>query len=333
MPVTRPRQDSNLRPSVPETGALSPELRGLGEGQVSSVEVRHDDPVRALVVNLRLLVAQVSKRYRASRTNVAVAGVAYFTFMALVPMAIAIGSIAGLVLTPEQITSAWKSVEASAPDSLSAITPSIDALVNLVSTASTGSFTATSIVTTAIAIYAASKVVLVMRTSLADVYDVPINESGIVDRGVSALLALVGMTLFVTVLAVLTVIPQVMSQLGLGSMTFLDDAPLVSALIAVAMLYGAIRWVIMAAPGLRAHASFFTWGAALATGWVVVASLGFGLYASWSSSVSAAVVVFGTPIALLLWMYLVAAGVMIGAVVQAVEITTRTSAVAQQPVP
>ncbi len=37
--TTCPRQDSNLRPSVPETGALSPELRGLKIGQaISEVE-------------------------------------------------------------------------------------------------------------------------------------------------------------------------------------------------------------------------------------------------------------------------------------------------------
>jgi uncharacterized BrkB/YihY/UPF0761 family membrane protein len=79
------------------------------------------------------------------------------------------------------------------------------------------------------------------------------------------------------------------------------------------------------------HSSIFSWGAGIATVWVVGASYGFGLYASWSSTVSTAVLVFGTPIALLLWIYLVTTGIMLGAVVQAAGITKKTNEAAQQP--
>ncbi len=250
--------------------------------------------------------------------------------MALVPMAIAIGSVAGIFLTPEQITSAWNQLQANAPASLEALTPTIDSLVQLVATASTGSFTITSIITTGIAIYAASKVVLGMRTALADTYEVPIHESGLVDRAVSALVALVGLTIVVTVLAALTIVPQMLQRLGLGGATFLDDAPVLSAVIALVLLYVVIRWLVSAAPGVRHVLGWWSWGAAVATVWIVGASLGFGYYASWSSTVSSAVLAFGTPIALLLWIYLVVTGVMIGAVVQAVTVRTRTSAAGQQ---
>lgn len=280
---------------------------------------------------MRSTVKAVSDHYRASRTNLAVAGISYFSFMALVPMAIAIGSVAGIFLTPDQITRAWSDVEATAPASMEALTPTVDSLVQLVTTASTGSFTVTTIITTAIAIYAASKVVLGMRTALADTYGVPIHESGLVDRAVSALVALVGLTIIVTALAALTIVPQVLQRLGIGGGTFLDDAPVASAVIALILLYVLVRWLVSAAPGIRATIRFWTWGSAVATIWIVGASLGFGFYASWSSTVSSAVLVFGTPIALLLWIYLVVTGVMIGAVVQAVEVRTRTSAGVRPP--
>lgn len=280
---------------------------------------------------MRSTMKAVGDHYRASRTNLAVAGISYFSFMALVPMAIAIGSVAGIFLTPDQITRAWSEVQASAPASLEALTPTVDSLVQLVTTASTGSFTITTIITTAIAIYAASKVVLGMRTALADTYSVPIHESGLVDRAVSALFALVGLTIIVTALAALTIVPQIMQRLGIGGATFLDDAPAVSAAFALALLYVVVRWLVGAAPGVRTTIRFWTWGAAVATVWIVGASLGFGFYASWSSTVNSAVLVFGTPIALLLWIYLVVTGLMIGAVVQAVEVRTRTSAEAQPP--
>jgi membrane protein len=202
--------------------------------------------------------------------------------------------------------------------------------VQLVSTASSGSFTITTIVTTAIAIYAASKVVLGTRTALADTYGVPLHASGLIDRAASALVALIGVTLIVAVLVLLTIVPQVISRLGLGDTSFLDNAPVLSGLIAIVLVYVVARWLTTAVPGERVQASFLTWGAGVATIWIVGASFGFGLYASWSSTVSSAVLVFGTPIALLLWIYLVTTGIMLGAVIQAVSITKKTSVVAQQ---
>jgi membrane protein len=325
-----PRQDSNLRPSVPETGALSPELRRLGDGQVSSAVVRDDAPVREFWTSMRSNIALVSARYRASRINLAVAGVSYFIFMSLVPIAIAIGSFAGLFLSRDQISSAWSEIQKATPDSLEALKPSVDSLVQLIGTASAGSFTITTIITTAIAVYAASKVVLGTRTALADTYGVPLHTSGLIDRAASALVALIGVTLIVAVLILLTIVPQVLSGLGLGATSFLDNSPALSGLVAIVMVYLVARWLVTAVPGGRIPSPFLSWGAGLATIWIVCASFGFGVYASWSSTVSSAVLVFGTPIALLLWIYLVTTGIMLGAVIHAVSITKKTSVVAQQ---
>ncbi len=326
-----PRQDSNLRPSVPETGALSPELRGLGDGQVSSAFVREDAPVREFWTTIRSDLALVSAGYRTSRISLAVAGISYFVFMSLVPIAIAIGSLAGLFLSRDQIASVWEEIRGAAPNSLEALTPSVDSLVQLVSTASTSSFTITTIVTTVIAIYAASKVVLGTRTALADTYGIPLHKSGLVERAASALVALIGVTLIVAVLVLLTIVPQIIARLGLGKTSFLDNSPVLSGLIAIVLVYFVARWLILAVPGERMHSSIFSWGAGIATVWIVGASYGFGLYASWSSTVSTAVLVFGTPIALLLWIYLVTTGIMVGAVIQAAGITKKTNEAAQQP--
>jgi membrane protein len=279
---------------------------------------------------MRSDIALVSARYRASRINLAVAGVSYFVFMSLVPIAIAIGSLAGLFLSRDQIASAWTEIQKATPASLEALKPSVDSLVQLVDTASSGSFTITTIITTAIAIYAASKVVLGTRTALADTYGVPLHTSGLIDRAASALVALIGVTLIVAVLVLLTSVPQVISRLGLGEASFLDNSPVLSGLIAIVLVYLVARWLVTAAPGGSVRSAFLSWGAGVATIWIVAASFGFGVYASWSSTVSSAVLVFGTPIALLLWIYLVTTGIMLGAVIQAVMITKKTSVAAQQ---
>ena len=97
----RPRQDSNLRPSVPETGALSPELRGLGERQVISERVRHD----VLVSRLKALFEFgriVLIRYAAVGGSIVAGGLSFFTFFALAPTALAIGAIAGAFLVKSE---------------------------------------------------------------------------------------------------------------------------------------------------------------------------------------------------------------------------------------
>ena len=58
-------------------------------------------------------------------------------------------------------------------------------------------------------------------------------------------------------------------------------------------------------------------GAAIAAGWIVAVTAGVGAYARFSGSLGAAVLVFGTAVVILLWLYLCFLGLLWGAVIEA----------------
>ena len=251
------------------------------------------------------------------RASLAAGGLAYFVALALAPAAIALGSIAGLVLDPEDVRHALESVAARTPGLQESSQAAINALVGLVESGSTASFTIATIVGFGVAIYAASKVVYGVREAMDAAFDVREARTGIIERAWSTAITLIGLVGAAALVVLLTVVPKVLDWLGLQQVVTTTGNWILDWLIALVLVYLAVRWTLQHAPNQDVRVPWTSPGAIVGALGIIGATGVVGIYARYSSTLGAAVAVFGTAVVLLLWLYLCFMGLLWGAVIEA----------------
>jgi membrane protein len=268
--------------------------------------------------------------YRRTRSSLAAGGLAYFVALSIVPAALAFGTIAGLFLDPADVRAVLERLLERAPEELDKLAPMVDALVSTVESASASAFTITTVVSTVIAVYAASKVVVGVRMAMNTVFDVPETRSGFVERALATLATLAGLVIGVAAVIVLTLVPKILSWLGLPT-SLSSGSSLVDWAILLAVLFVAVHWTIQHGPDREEKVPWNSLGVWAATLGILAATIGVGIYTRYSTSLSAAVLLFGTAIVVLLWLYLCFLALMWGAIIEADGATRRTSAAGQPP--
>lgn len=265
------------------------------------------------------LAAAVSTRYTRHRDALAAAGLAYFVSLALAPLALALGSVAGLVLDPADLDAALASLQQRLPDLATTFVPIADALLQVVDGASTTSFTVATVVSIVVSVYAASRFVYMTRLVLDIAFDVPPEEAGLLGRLIAAVVTLAAIGLVVALLIAMTFLPQVLASLGITDVGFTSGIAVIDWVVLLGLTY-AFYWALYRfGPHRGVRLSAWSPGAAIAAVWTVLAAAGVGVYAGLSRSLGAAVAVLGGAIVLLFWLYLVALGLVVGAELEAVR--------------
>ena len=257
----------------------------------------------------------IFKQYAQFNISLVSGGLAYYVMLALAPMAIAIGAVAGVFLEPQQIQDAWNQLSADSPNSLKALDPAVSALVQLARNSSAGSVTIATISSALLAIYVSQKVVYGVHSVEDQIFVRARNRPSMVLRGWSALVALFAILGTVALLLAVTLVPEFLRELGIGAW-FQDFVSTFQWLLPVALVYLSV-WVVMA--GAAKGVCRITWrspGVIVATIWIIGSIAIFGLYANLSSTVGSALVIFGAPIAILIWTFLVFLGFFIGSLVE-----------------
>lgn len=260
----------------------------------------------------RLLLGQFSR----TRASLAAGGLAFFVALSIAPAAVALGSLAGIFLDPDQVRAALDSLAAHSPGSIDQSQSLVNALVGLVESSSTGSFTVTTVASVLLAVYAASRVVLGMRQALNSTFDVVETRSGLIERGIAAVATLVGLVVGVGIVILLTVLPQVLAALGVDDVRVTTGWWVADWLIVTALVFLAVKAVLHRGPNGARRVPWTSPGVALATVWIVAVTAGVGAYAAYSTTLGAAVLVFGTAVVILLWLYLCFLGVLWGGVIE-----------------
>ena len=293
-----------------------------------------------MIDRLRALTAWVQRlslEYQRTRASLAAGGMAYFVALSLAPAALAFGTLAGVVLDPEDVRAALERLAGRAPEAMGNLQPVIDALVSTIENASASAFTITTLVSLLIAVYASSKVVFSLRQAMDSVFGVEPARSGLVERALSAVVTLAGLVIGVAGVIVLTVVPRVLDWLGVTDVRLTTGNWLLDWAIALGVVFLAVRGTLRHAPNQAQPVGWTSRGAWLATLGIGAATVGVGIYARFSSSLSAAVLVFGTAIVILLWLYLCFLALLWGAIIEADDarerLRTRTSAGDRPPVP
>jgi membrane protein len=269
---------------------------------------------------------RLSNDYRRTRASLAAGGLAYFVALSVAPAALAFGTLAGLFLDPADVRAALERLADRAPGTVGSLEPVIDALVATVENASASTFTITTLVSALIAIYASSKVVFGLRMAMNTIFGVVETRSGLIERAFAAVVTLIGLVAGVVLVIVLTLLPRLLDWLGVTGAPLTTGSWLLDWTIVIVLVFLAVRWLLGHAPNQSRRVAWTSRGAIVGALGIGAATIGVGVYARFSTSLSAAVLVFGTAVVILLWLYLCFVALLWGAIVEADDQRTADAA-------
>jgi membrane protein len=241
-------------------------------------------------------------------------GVAYSWFMALFPGLVAAVSIYGLVTTPSEVKSQVASLSSSLPDSAKTlITTQLQSLAG----ASGGALSIGLVLSIALALWSASAGMSGLVEALNIAYDEDEERNFIVKRGLALMLTIGFVLFFGLTIALIAVFPFLSSVTGSSTavqvvLQILRWALLLGlAIIALGLLYRvgpdrdapAVRWLSL--------------GSIVATVVWAVASAGFAFYVNNFGSYAETYGALAGVVVLLLWFWITALAVLIGAEINA----------------
>lgn len=258
---------------------------------------------------------QAWARSKADNASLVAAGVAYYAMLAIFPAIIAVVSVYALVADPEQIRKQLDPMIRHLPPG------GADLLVNQLTgaiNAGHGGVTIGLVISLLATVWAASAAVRALMTSLDVIHRRPQTRGFITFRLLAVGLTLGAILLVVVMIALVAAAPAVVNHLGLGSTGLLLVqigrwvALVVVVVVALAVFY---RY---GPTGGGASRRWFTVGILVALLIWMIGSIAFSVYVANFSHYNRAYGTLAAVIVLLLWLYLSAYAVLLGAEVDAV---------------
>ena len=258
----------------------------------------------------RDIALRVKDEISEDHVSLVAAGVAFYALLALFPAIAALISIWGLVADPAQLEQQIESVAAALPrDAASILTEQ----ARRVAQGAGGGMTVAAIAGIAFALYSASAGMRAMMDGLNIIYEEGEKRGFIKLYVVSLVLTLVVLVMMIVALGVIVVVPVVLNFVGLGGVA--------EALITI------LRWPLLFALALAVLAVVYRYGASrdepqwrwvsvgavVATALWVLGSIAFSIYVRNFGSYDATYGSLGAVIILLMWLWLSAFVVLLGA--------------------
>ncbi len=256
----------------------------------------------------------VFDRFGRDNISLVAAGVAFYVMLSIFPALAAMVSLYALVGNPDDVASRISDYgNLLPPEALKLIT---DGLHNFAKTA--GSTLSTALATSVLlALWSARAGIASIMTGLNIAYEEIEKRSFIVQTLVALGLTVGGVVFAVFIVLALAVVPIVLKFLYLGSFaeTLINLARwpvlavVVTAGFAIFYRYGPSR--------RRAHWTWISWGSCIATLFWLIGSLAFSIYVSKFGSYDATYGALGAVIVLLLWLWVSALVLLVGAEIDA----------------
>jgi len=256
---------------------------------------------------------EVAKRAQEQGSSLNAAGMAYFAAIAVGPAAVVIGAIAGLILTPDQVTDAASALTRVLPTGQTPIEPALKALVQVSVQASAQAVSITSVIGVGVALYASSRFLYGLRLAMQQSYQVEAPHPGIMVRVTAIIGTVVGLVVAAAVLLLASLAGPILRALGDGQRGFwtnlLDNPVLAWVIIALVIMF-VVRLILRRGSGVRMKVKPWSPAVLLCTLWILGVSAGVTVYANRSSTLGVAIAVFGASIVFLLWLYLCFLGIL-----------------------
>jgi membrane protein len=256
-------------------------------------------------------------RLREHNLTLISAGVAFYAFLAFIPMLIALVSIYGLVADPDDVEQQVENVTSALPEDVRVfITSQLEAITR----ANRAGVSLTLVIAIALALWSASGGMAALITGIHIAHEEDEPKSFVAKRGKALLLTLAAVIVLSVVIWMLAFLPAFIEDIGLG-----DTGRLV---------FGLLRWPLLAAFMVVALGLLYrlavatderrglvTPGAIAGTGLWLVASLLFAFYTASFGNYAETYGALATIVVVLLWLFLSALAVLLGAEVDAIRST------------
>jgi membrane protein len=255
------------------------------------------------------IAARVRSEVKEDRISFLAAACAYYGFLALFPTLIALVSIYGLLVEPQQVQQQVDQLARLLPGEVASL---VEAQLRDVVTAGTGALTAGAVISLVAALWAASSGTQGLMEALTLAYDEAEDRGFLVRRGTALALTVGALSFAIVTFAVLVILPLAFGGAGETAARVARWPLLGVALVAglaVVYRYGPDR----DAPKFR----WVSWGAVLAAVLWVAATAAFSFYVANFGTYNETYGALGAVIVLLLWLFLSALVVIVGAEVNA----------------
>jgi membrane protein len=261
------------------------------------------------------LVKRVMAGIKRHNVSLVAAGVAYYSLLAIFPAMIAVVAIYGLVATPEQIKKQLEPVVEQLPAGGELISAQLVSAAEI----DRGGLTLGVVISLGATLWAAAGGVRALCKGLSMIQEREDNR-GFVTRASTALALTVAAIIAVIIaLALVAAFPVVLGRLGLSS--FASGAAEVARWLLLILLIGVglavlYRW---GPAGERPRWRWVSWGTTIAVLIWILGSVGFSIYVANFSNYNKTYGSLAAVIVLMLWLYLSAFAVLLGAEVDAVR--------------
>ncbi len=255
------------------------------------------------------LARQLNERLKSHNASVAAAGVAFFGLIALVPALVATISLYGLISDPEEIEQQILDATETLPEEASAlIAQQMTAITN-----SSGTGLGVGVVVgVVLALWSSSAAVKNLILTLEQAYDVREPRQFIGQRATALAFTFGAISIVVVGVFILTLVPSLLAETGLGSgqrnLINLARFPVLALAVIVGLM------VLYRYGPNHASRDVTVWpGALLAAAIWMLASIAFSIYASKFADFNETYGSLGAIVGLMLWLYLGAYAVVVGA--------------------
>jgi membrane protein len=254
------------------------------------------------------------KEASADNAGILAGGIAYAAFLSIFPALIAGISLYGLVADPTTIAQQAEGVLAALPQEAQPLIR--DQIISLTRT-SGSALSFGLVVSILVALWSASGGTSNLMTAINIAYDEEETRNFVKLRGTALLLTLLAIVFVLITLALVAVVPALLNALQLG--TFINAVvQVVRWFLLVALIIVALAVVYRLAPDRDAPQ--FKWtsvGALVAGALWVLGSVGFSLYVNNFGSYNKTYGALAGVVVLLLWLYLTAYIILLGAEINA----------------
>ena len=267
----------------------------------------------AFVHTAKPIAAGVKDNLRAHNTTLVAAGVAFYGFLAFIPSLIALVSIYGLAADPKDVKKQVADVAGALPEEVQDF---LDFQLTSIINANRAGVSVTLAISILIALWSASGGIGALVTGIHVAHEKDEPQGFVAKKGKALALTFGGIVVLGAVVFLIAALPALVDNLfGGGAQTLVNLVRW--PVLAVVMIFGlgllyrfsvghAGKWLGVVSPGALAAAAI----------WLVV-SIGFAFYTANFASYAKTYGTLATIVVLLLWMWLSALSVLIGAEVDA----------------
>ena len=272
----------------------------------------------------RQIAQQLPGRLREHNLTLVSAGVAFYAFLAFVPALIVIVTVYGLVAKPADIRREVHQFGKALPDEVQKF---IQQQITSIGSASRAGVSITLLIAVALALWSASGGMAALVTGVNVARDQTEPKSFVKKRGKALALTFGAVVLLVVMMFLIAAVPAILTHAGLGTAGRVVFNILRWPLLAIVIVIGlGVLYRVAVGRPKQARFGLVTPGALVATLLWLIASGLFAVYTASFASYSKTYGSLASIVVVLLWLYLSAIAVLIGAEIDGVSTASPTRA-------